>query len=103
MRSPLWFTVIFCSVFCLPAAHAQTEIKPLWEVGAGAAFIDFPIYRGADERRSYLLPVPYFAYMPPLPRQFRANSSKLRNGGRQDARRTASKMLALHFSDGRQF
>ena len=54
--------VFFCSGFFLSATHAQTEIKPLWEAGAGAAFIDFPIYRGADERRSYVLPVPYFAY-----------------------------------------
>lgn len=42
--------------------HAQTELKPLWEVGAGFAAIDFPIYRGASEHRSYLLPVPYFVY-----------------------------------------
>lgn len=52
----------FCLAFFLSTSHAQTEIKPLWEVGAGAAFIDFPVYRGADERRSYVLPVPYFAY-----------------------------------------
>jgi outer membrane scaffolding protein for murein synthesis (MipA/OmpV family) len=44
------------------AAHAQTEIRPLWEVGAGFAAIDFPVYRGSDERKFYLLPVPYIAY-----------------------------------------
>lgn len=49
--------------FCyLPMAQAQTEIRPLWEIGAGFAGIDFPVYRGSDERKSYLLPVPYVAY-----------------------------------------
>jgi outer membrane scaffolding protein for murein synthesis (MipA/OmpV family) len=54
--------VLLSSLCCLPAAHAQTEIRPLWEVGAGFAAIDFPVYRGADERKFYLLPVPYLAY-----------------------------------------
>jgi outer membrane protein len=35
---------------------------PLWEAGAGAAVIDFPDYRGADERRVLALPFPYFVY-----------------------------------------
>lgn len=45
-----------------PLVQAQTEMKPQWEIGAGFAAIDFPIYRGASEHRSYLLPVPYFIY-----------------------------------------
>jgi outer membrane scaffolding protein for murein synthesis (MipA/OmpV family) len=53
---------VLLSLFCLSAAQAQTEIRPLWEVGAGFAGIDFPVYRGSDERKSYLLPVPYIAY-----------------------------------------
>lgn len=53
--------VVLCA-FYFSAAYAQTEIKPLWEIGAGFAVIDFPIYRGANERRSYLLPVPYVVY-----------------------------------------
>jgi outer membrane scaffolding protein for murein synthesis (MipA/OmpV family) len=35
---------------------------PLWEAGAGIAVIDFPDYRGSDERQSYVLPIPYFVY-----------------------------------------
>jgi outer membrane scaffolding protein for murein synthesis (MipA/OmpV family) len=35
---------------------------PLWEGGAGVAVIDFPDYRGSDERNTYVLPVPYFVY-----------------------------------------
>jgi len=35
---------------------------PLWEAGAGIAIIDFPDYRGSDERQTYVLPIPYFVY-----------------------------------------
>src|SRR3989338_194970 len=35
---------------------------PLWEAGAGAAFIDFPHYRGSNERTRYVLPMPYVIY-----------------------------------------
>ena len=35
---------------------------PLWEAGAGVAAIDFPDYRGSDEKRAYVLPVPYIVY-----------------------------------------
>ena len=35
---------------------------PLWEAGAGLALINFPDYRGSDERNNYALPVPYVVY-----------------------------------------
>ena len=41
---------------------AAAQDKPLWELGAGAAFISFADYRGSDKQRSYLLPLPYFIY-----------------------------------------
>ena len=41
---------------------ASAERKPEWELGAGVAGIDFPLYRGAEERRNYLLPIPYVQY-----------------------------------------
>ena len=41
---------------------AQADQLPLWEAGAGAAAINFPDYRGSNERQFYLLPVPYFVY-----------------------------------------
>lgn len=44
-----------------PGAARAVE-KPLWEVGLGVAVIDFPDYRGADERHTYALPLPYFIY-----------------------------------------
>ena len=54
--------------FLLLASYAATvptawaEQVPLWEAGAGAAVLDFPQYRGSNERKTYLLPVPYFVY-----------------------------------------
>jgi outer membrane protein len=44
------------------AQAGWAEQLPLWEVGAGLAVIDFPVYRGSDERRAYLLPAPYLTY-----------------------------------------
>lgn len=41
-------------------AHAVEA--PLWEAGIGLAGLDFPDYRGSDERHGYLLPYPYFVY-----------------------------------------
>ncbi|MBI5007067.1 MAG: MipA/OmpV family protein [Nitrosomonadales bacterium] len=62
MRNLVRTVLLFAALGSIPVAHAQTEIRPLWEIGAGFAAIDFPVYRGADERKSYLLPVPYIAY-----------------------------------------
>lgn len=38
------------------------EEVPLWEAGVGLSVIDFPDYRGSDERTTYVLPLPYFVY-----------------------------------------
>jgi outer membrane scaffolding protein for murein synthesis (MipA/OmpV family) len=46
----------------LATAGARAEQLPLWEAGAGAAALSFPAYRGANERQSWLLPVPYIIY-----------------------------------------
>jgi hypothetical protein len=50
---------------------------PLWEVGAGVAVIDFPDYRGADERRVLVLPFPYVVYRGEL---LQADREGLRGG-----------------------
>jgi outer membrane scaffolding protein for murein synthesis (MipA/OmpV family) len=42
--------------------QVQASELPLWEVGAGAAVLSMPDYRGADERRTYALPLPYLVY-----------------------------------------
>jgi len=44
------------------ATAASAGQAPLWEMGAGGAFIDFPHYRGSDERQTYVLPIPYVIY-----------------------------------------
>jgi outer membrane protein len=50
----------------LATALAHAEQQPLWEVGVGVGGIDFPKYRGSEERRIYVLPVPYFTYNGPF-------------------------------------
>ena len=40
----------------------QRASAPLWEVGIGAAVLNLPDYRGSDESRNYLLPLPYVVY-----------------------------------------
>jgi outer membrane scaffolding protein for murein synthesis (MipA/OmpV family) len=48
-----------------PATVAQPAVpstQPLWEFGLGAALINLPDYRGADQRSNYLLPLPYVVY-----------------------------------------
>jgi len=42
--------------------HAAAGKVPQWELGAGVAGLMLPDYRGSDEVRSYLLPVPYIIY-----------------------------------------
>jgi outer membrane scaffolding protein for murein synthesis (MipA/OmpV family) len=44
------------------APPAWGEDKPLWEAGLGFTVLDFPDYRGSDERTTYVLPVPYAIY-----------------------------------------
>lgn len=46
---------------CAAPARAD-EQKPLWELGFGFAAIDFPHYRGSDQRKTWLLPFPYLVY-----------------------------------------
>lgn len=38
------------------------EEKPLWELGFGFFTLTSPDYRGSDESRDYLLPLPYIVY-----------------------------------------
>ena len=44
------------------APGVQAKDLPLWELGLGVAGLWFPDYRGADETRGYVLPVPYVVY-----------------------------------------
>ncbi len=57
------------------AAATTLRAEPLWEAGAGVAALALPDYRGSDERRGYLLPLPYFVYRG---ERLRANRDGLR-------------------------
>lgn len=59
MRARL--TVVLITLL-LSSESLKAEEKPLWEIGAGIGYIDFPDYRGSDERSSYFLPIPYVVY-----------------------------------------
>ena len=40
----------------------RAEPRPLWEFGLGATALRLPDYRGSDESRGYVYPLPYFVY-----------------------------------------
>ena len=63
MYKKLLFLYLFLSILALStSAPVHAEQRPLWEAGLGAAGISFPDYRGSDERKNYLLPMPYAIY-----------------------------------------
>ena len=47
---------------CACASAMAEKTVPLWELGAGVAAFSFPAYRGSDETKQFVLPVPYFVY-----------------------------------------
>lgn len=53
-----------CSIIggLAPLTALGAGLHPLWELGAGAAVLTIPDYRGADERRAYVFPIPYIIY-----------------------------------------
>lgn len=58
-----WEIRVVCAI-CVAAAGsaANADERPLWEAGVGAGALVLPDYRGSDESRAYLLPVPYLVY-----------------------------------------
>ena len=76
-KFPQWlakFCVSTVAVVAIATA-AHAEQMPLWELGAGAAAISFPTYRGSGERKNYLLPTPYFVYRGEI---FKADRQRVR-------------------------
>jgi len=41
---------------------SRAEELPLWEAGLGVAGLSVPDYRGSDQQRFYVLPLPYLVY-----------------------------------------
>ena len=74
MRTAWWCCGLWSAVLAggalaadeaVPALGGVAERRapaPLWELGLGAAVLSLPDYRGSDESRSYLLPLPYLVY-----------------------------------------
>jgi outer membrane scaffolding protein for murein synthesis (MipA/OmpV family) len=61
MRGLLMAAVATAMMATLPRAARPADL-PLWEAGAGVAVLDFPDYRGSDERTTLVLPIPYLVY-----------------------------------------
>ena len=61
LRSLLIAAVAAAITAAMPRTARAAEL-PLWEAGAGIAVLDFPDYRGSDERHILVLPIPYLVY-----------------------------------------
>lgn len=46
----------------IPFSVTAAEELPRWEAGLGIGTVRGPDYRGSDEYRNFLLPIPYFVY-----------------------------------------
>ena len=57
LRRGLIAVLLVCATGAISA-----EEKPLWEAGFGFFALTSPDYRGSDETREYLLPLPYVVY-----------------------------------------
>src|SRR5258708_19369460 len=49
-------------LLCLAAHFACAEQFPLWEAGLGIGATTLPHYRGSDQSRTWVLPIPYLDY-----------------------------------------
>jgi outer membrane scaffolding protein for murein synthesis (MipA/OmpV family) len=49
-------------VAALHAPGVGAEPRPQWEIGLGAAALYLPDYRGSDQSRGYVYPLPYIRY-----------------------------------------
>ncbi|MDE2146014.1 MAG: MipA/OmpV family protein [Burkholderiales bacterium] len=60
-RAAAWLVSAAGALAVLAPARAGAD-EPLWELGAGLAAVRLPHYRGSDQSRSWLLPLPYAVY-----------------------------------------
>ena len=74
-------------LLCLAASLARAEQLPLWEFGVGIGATTLPHYRGSDQSRTWVLPLPYLVY--------RGESLKVDD---RRLRRLFSDKVALEFS-----
>lgn len=62
MRRTRWGRFASAALVAVLSASAAAAEKPLWELGAGVGVLHFPAYRGSDEGKQWVLPVPYVIY-----------------------------------------
>jgi len=55
------YRVFFAAALLTPFT-VGAEPRPLWEFGVGAVGLRLPDYRGSDESRNYVYPLPYLIY-----------------------------------------
>ena len=55
-------TLLLALLLCAWASTPRAELLPQWEFGFGATAFTLPDYRGSDERRGYLFPLPFVVY-----------------------------------------
>jgi len=53
--------MFIAALFSLTWPSARAD-QPLWEAGAGISVLRLPDYRGSDQSRTWVLPIPYIAY-----------------------------------------
>lgn len=58
-RLVIFLSGVLCACF---VSLCSAEELPLWEAGLGFTGLSIPDYRGSDERRGYILPLPYLVY-----------------------------------------
>lgn len=61
-RLPAPRVLLSCVMLMLPVTNASAQTLPKWEVSAGLTGLYLPDYPGADQGRSYLLPLPILIY-----------------------------------------
>ena len=59
MRQIFIPAVLAVGLAAMPAGAGEL---PLWELGLGVGGLSIPDYRGSDQRRDYVLPLPYIQY-----------------------------------------
>jgi MipA family protein len=60
LKTKLAFAALACAG--LTAADAGADTLPLWEAGAGIGVLDFAQYRGSNQYKIWVLPLPYLVY-----------------------------------------
>ena len=61
-QRPLASAAVTLALFAALSPATARADQPLWELGLGVGWLHLPHYRGSDQSRNWLLPIPYFQY-----------------------------------------